>query len=789
MDEQGLPGLQARYEFEPDGEAVELRLRLSFDPADAGAPETARTAWTALRDRLAGGPEGKPPPAQAGLVTSLASAPLTATADGPALGTRLADFVAEVAAGLDKAATAELVFTLAKSGAAKLPGDFFELDVRLDLGEGWPAIVASPILDGDPRGIGFATAFEQAWQGFDGADGRLEMAVEDTPEREAFWCVRAGAAHGIAIAGAESAKVAYYAVPPLSTSPLSGTIGNLDGDGAVGQFQSVDLDHWWGLFGAELGRLADAAVSVEAQGRFEQVRRALAEAMAYRLLPVTRGETGDGIEEVRAVSEEAATADLRSRPVIVSSAVEVSRGARLFGEPASVLRGRILTPAGAASAAGVSPAAVRLKAGSRQLAYAAPPRQALSLRFEGDRIERTGAPPLRLLLHAATETNAFGLDLGPQSAPVPLIEVPGAPALSVSASMASPDSATLGDALGWTVEIESAALPAAQDRLELALDFEGRAAAVSASLAADGELFAALGRAVRFAGSAPAEPNPEALTRFVALAEAVAEALPAWRPPMADTPPLPGKWRYGIDLSTLPALTVSREGQSSKQLPPWPAVAGYSTPVSEEGIARYEPEGAAPAGAGLRISVPGLRLLGDRNIQVHGRIRRNGSLTGDVEPAFVYHGEMASNGTRSPSLEWQAPRPEPQSASLEAALGALLQSIDADSGRPYALALQAELVQWLKAPGDAPLETRIPLGLIPRTAIGGETDIRVADLARAAAGALSKMRTGIGSDGRDEEIGLAITVFDEAPDRRSLVRLDFRIPVVEAAVWWSPDPA
>ncbi len=780
MEEQGLPGLQARYEIVPSGEGVELRLGLRFDPAEAGPAEPARGVWLELWGRLAGGTGTRLPPATAGLVTSLAAAPLTVTADGVELRERLADFVAEVAAGPAPAAAAiavDLAFSLARQSIADLPNDIFELGVRLDVGAA-PVVIALPRLEGGLRA--FATAFEQAWQGFDGADGHLVLAAESSGD-SALWCVRTGTAHGLAIAPAAAAEIVAYAVPPLSTGPLSGTIEGADG-GAV-RVEAIDLDHWWDLFAAELGRLA--ADPGDLQGRFERARGDLARGMAGRLVPVAGQPHAGGIKEARAVFEAAATADLRSRPVVVGIAVEVSRGARLLGEPASVLHGKASTPSGTAGAAAGSPGAVRLKAGRQWLAYAAPEpfddrtHQAFSIRFDGNRIERGDAPTLGLIL----QSNAPGVDLGPQSAPVPRIGVPGLPAFPVAEAMASPEAEAPAAALAWTVEIETPAIPAARDRLELAIDLEGGAAPTrSPGPAPEGALFEALGRAVRFGGTLPAEPDTEALARFATLAEAVAEALPGWQAPVREPPPLPGDWVYSIDFAEWPILVVGRAAQGSGRRPLWPSVAGYVTPTSEDATARYQPEAGGAAGAGLRISVPGLRLLGNRSVRVHGRISRNIGL----DPAFVYHGGIASSAPCSPSLEWQAPQPEPRAESLEAALGALLAAIDEDSQRPYALGVQAELVRPLDSGGEAALETRIPLAAIRRVAIGGEDCVSPAELKAQLAKALAAARAQLDPDYREEEIALAVTLLDEESADSPLARLNVRIRAPGNAAWWSP---
>lgn len=787
MTEWGLPGLQARFEFVQAGEEVELRLDLRFDPGTSGLTRAARNVWLKLRDRLAAG-AGDGSPAAVSLVTSLASAPLTVTADGTGLSERFVDFVSQFA-GLppqaDAPVVAALSFSLPKAGAADLQRDIFELDVRLEIGP-VPIAIGMPKLDEDRSAVAFAAAFEEAWQGFDGAASRIALAAEDRPEGAAFWCVKAGAASGIALAAPAQADIAYYAVPPLSTTLISGTI---PGDHGTEQLTAIDLDSWWDSFALGIDGVAAAIGPGELGDRFRRVRAALGAHLASRLRPVAQTELGDGLSEVRTVYGAAAQADLRCR-VTASAAVDVRRGTAVSGEPAAVLHGRAMTWVEEAGEVAASPAAIRLTQGGQRLAYAVPAsgedgaRRPSPIRFEAERIERLDDTPLRLLLPAPVVTDSLGLDLERPTAPAPLIRAPAPPLLSVAARTLG-DSASVGGALAWSVEIETRARFAAQDRLELALGCDGEASTGSPeSPAPHGLLFEALGRAVQAAASLPPEPDAAAIERFAALAEAVAEALPSWTPPASDVAALPGKWRYAVDFRDLPALIVSREAQESGPLPPWPAITGFVSPASEEESARYEPDPGAATDPGLRLSFTGLRLLADRSVRVHGRTSRNANIADSVEPAFVYPGTIESTLDLRPRLEWQAPQPEPRTERLEAALTALLNAIDEDSGAPYILGLDAGLLRPVKVAG---ISIRIPLLPLPGIEMGGEDGPAVADLAHELAGALSAARAGLDPETPGEEVALTVTLFDREPARLLLARLELRIAVPEDRSWWG-DP-
>lgn len=816
MEAETLPGLQALYWFVPGGDAVDLRLSLSFDPSQAGEPATVRRAWLALRDRLAGGDSGRSETVE--LVTSLTLETITATVDGVALRERLADFAASVVAGLeegrDPIGAVELAFGLARGEATISPSDFFQLMALLDLGEGPPdpdgvdpvpdVLLAAPrFVNDDPSA--FAATFEEAWKGFDGGDGVIRLALELAPGPPSLWCVRTGQSCGIGIAASAKPATALLAVPPLSNRPLAGMVRNIDGEGADERFEAVDLDAWWEVFAYTFDRLARHEVAQtfffdEPPGRLGPVHSALGRALADRLLTLDSHGSPAGLDDARKVFENAAASELSSRPVIGSVAVEVKRGAVVSGEPSALLWGGAATPSGTSVPAHSTAAALRLDAGEQRLNLALPPvqwdqrSQALPARFVGGSINRPDASPL-WLLGAQGPGDRLALDIDPQPAPAPLIALPRPSSFAGVTAKVSPGADNVSDALRWTVEAEMILSPEIQDRLELTIGFEARPPARGRACAADGDLFGALARIVRFMESTSwdeEESEPEELDRFADLAAAVAEALPDWRAPAGDVPSMPVGWDYAIDFADLPALTVTRNDPGSDALPPWPALAGFVTPMSEAGrVARYEPEGDGPPASGLRISTTGLRLLGHRTAQLHARIRRNGALTAAIDPAFVYHTDIVSSEAGSPSLEWEAPRPQGAEPSLAASLDSLLDPIDEDSGGSYVLGLAAELVRGLPA-GD-PLEIRIPLAVLPPVRIGpDEESSSLSEVKQAVARALSEARSRLALEGPDSEIALAVTLSGLDRNRAPLARLHVRIPIADDPTWWTgeePRPA
>ena len=303
----------------PAGEAVELRL---------GAPVRSRRGRAASRPRARPGSSfgigspGAPGPScrprRSAWSRSLASVPLTVTADGGGLRERLADFVTEVAAGPTPTAapvTTDLIFNLPSPVSKTCRATIFELGVRLEVG-GSPMAIAWPPIDGDLRA--FATAFEQAWQGFDGADGRLRAGPRgraragylvvredrdrlrhrhhrpgDRPKSLIMPCRRSPPCRSRDRSTARTAR-------PTVSSPSTSTFG--------GTFSSSELE-----------RLA--AVS---DGDTRPVR-ARAPARSPAPLPAgwfrwPGGAAGDGLAEARAVFESAAADDLRWRPIVIVAA-------------------------------------------------------------------------------------------------------------------------------------------------------------------------------------------------------------------------------------------------------------------------------------------------------------------------------------------------------------------------------------------------------------------------------------------------------------------------------------
>ena len=334
------------------------------------------------------------------------------------------------------------------------------------------------------------------------------------------------------------------------------------------------------------------------------------------------------------------------------------------------------------------------------------------------------------------------------------------------------------------------ATPPAQDRLELSLDFDGRAPprrrvrpprarCSRRSAGPSASPIAACGRSRVRPGS----------SAFAGLAEAVADACPAGGRRSPKRLALPGKWRYGFDFGTLPGPDRQPRGASLGPLPPWPVVAGYAC----SGLRRFDRPlrtRGRPRRSGLQISVPGARLLdrpegpGSWPHKAQWRDRRAGrsgfrlSRRDRVERRRFPAAGMAVGRDRGAGAE---PRGGASGAARRDRLGVAAALRRSASRRCWCGG-------WSSA-DEAPIETRIPLGLLPRVEIDGEKGLSVADLIRELAAALSAARAGIDRDRAESEIALTITMFDDPPAERPLARLEVRIPVPGDEAWWRSDPA
>ncbi|WP_066720608.1 hypothetical protein [Sphingomonas pituitosa] len=382
---------------------------------------------------------------------------------------------------------------------------------------------------------------------------------------------------------------------------------------------------------------------------------------------------------------------------------EPSAPPNLYGHPA----GPGLQGASGGQPFSLSPASIVLKTGTSNLVYLVSSRQAdarawldTPLTYEAAFLEHDFDPAGKLfgyepsswlsfivpdfLPQRPAATRPLSIPLGRNAIPLPLRVFPPMPAISAQGAVLPAAPATLADALTWSYRCTVATPQAAQDSLLLSLMLNDSPAAPAARAAAR------LAEAV--AGDDPPRPDPadlfEALARFsfeypqiepylaavpaaafsggdAKVARKALERLdtliagavlrwaswinPALVPPTARGSygdPLPpvdrATWAYTVDFSQWPNLVVARM-PIGIALPPWPQIAGFTTPTGSGRTATYLPQGKPAQGAPLTFTFADLPTTAAQSAHVKASVTRNANLVPPGMPAgtavnraFVY---------------------------------------------------------------------------------------------------------------------------------------------------------
>jgi LysM repeat protein len=204
----------------------------------------------------------------------------------------------------------------------------------------------------------FATAFQQAFANVHVATGESDTADYDTP----IWAVNFGSSFGPALgyqfdAGADAR---YFAIPPMSTSLMSGVVPvraytsgqGLAQVGAPTSFSAIDLDAWFAkflqtvdLFLSPAQALPAYDINPTAVTDIIQDKRTLAGLISQRILPVLQkqggGEDTTGIQDAIGAMYQALLQQLGSAysvdtivqvPVTVTSTYDAQSAPRLSGK-------------------------------------------------------------------------------------------------------------------------------------------------------------------------------------------------------------------------------------------------------------------------------------------------------------------------------------------------------------------------------------------------------------------------------------------------------------------------
>lgn len=310
--------------------------------------------------------------------------------------------------------------------------------------------------------------------------------------------------------------------------------------------------------------------------------------------------------------------------------------------------------------------------------------------------------PARTLFHQSlleSLGSAYAANAGEGA---PLRRCPPLPVISDARAITTQSPASIVEALLWDYTVTIAMPEAVQDELLLSVVLnpppllpEGIA---GPQLRSDAEtLFEALARtAFEYPQIAPhlaqvlaggdAAVARAALERVEALIGGVARTWPDWfgrtLPSEAISTAEPGNWSYRIDFARCPELHVTRLPDEHDTLPPWPLIAGFTTPAeSGQSTDSYQPSTSLPAEA-LTFTWARLPIVWVQQANIAASTRRNANLVPSdapegtlVDPAFIYQtSTVAGPESISPSAELSS-QPIPigtVAATLSAAVDELL---------------------------------------------------------------------------------------------------------------------
>ncbi|KIZ47290.1 hypothetical protein OO17_05165 [Rhodopseudomonas palustris] len=480
--------------------------------------------------------------------------------------------------------------------------------------------------------------------------------------------------------------------------------------------------------------------------------------------------------------------------------------------------------------------------------------------FEPDR-KRYGYEPSSWLsfivpayLPADTAKPALNFATGRNAIPVPLRSYPAMPVISSQAVAVSSDIVSIAEALLWAYSFTVSAPSAAQDELTLLVllndpPLAGQMARATRSLHANvggddpprpppADLFEALARfafeypqisphlaevpAAAFDGADPVVPR-KALQRFDELIGGVALTWASWiaghlgaratrltkrLQRATTTASVPrATWRYVVDFSTRPDLTVTRSIDESGTLPPWPSIEGYTTPSGSESKAVYKRIGSGEVPASLAFALAELFMVAGQSAHVMANVVRNANLVPpgmpagtSVDPGFVYTTPWTElKDPIGPALEVTTPIIVGSgAATLSAAVDLLLQpfvdgppvpGVEAatmrllvNGGYAYTLADGGPDQQLLSRSAIFLADQQIALTVAP------SDPASLATFKQDLVTALRDWQASFDPSQSGAFIGLLLTLFTQTSDQQvALSRLDdVRIPVPDGQPgWWT----
>ena len=430
--------------------------------------------------------------------------------------------------------------------------------------------------------------------------------------------------------------------------------------------------------------------------------------------------------------------------------------------------------------------------------------------------------PARTLFHQSLLESlgtAYGSAAGDGA---PLRRCPPLPVISDARAITAQSPTSIVEALLWDYAVTIAMPEAAQDELLVSVVLNPLSAPpediVAAELRSDAEtLFEALARsAFEYPQIAPhlaqilaggnAAVARAALERVEALIGGVARAWPDWfaqaRPSETVSASEPGNWRYRIDFAGRPELRVTRLPDEHGAMPPWPMIAGFTTPAeSGQATDSYQPSTSLSAEA-LTFTWANLPIVRVQEANIAASTRRNANLVPSgapegtlVDPAFIYQTPiMAGPESVSPSAELLSqPIPIAGTATLSAAIDELLAPLLAPPAiaglaiRDIQIEIEAAYRVWPVEGIDSDTPILLTAAALALSPAAPAEAIPVAEFRRAVIDALVAWHAAMLPDDTRAAIRFSITLSSAGADTSSrlacLGQVVAAVPVASAD-WW-----
>jgi hypothetical protein len=301
----------------------------------------------------------------------------------------------------------------------------------------------------------------------------------------------------------------------------------------------------------------------------------------------------------------------------------------------------------------------------------------------------------------------------------------------------------------------------------------------------------------------------KAIARMYELINGAAKTWKAWANPALEQsrvatadPSGPGIWQYRVDFSQDKQLTVTRSivkaasGNNASNLPPWPAIAGYTTPTATGDQGVYKADGSAKPN--LQLSWPKLFIMTHQSARAAAYIERNA----DFSPAFVYKTALAEFPQPVvPFNELKSAIVLNSGATLRDGIDGLFKQLTASNGTAvpelkvslscgYDFQLSAGTKKDQQLIGESPI-LLVQSNISAQDGGSGAPLVPLSDFEQKLASALVQWHKAASPAGENPDLALALTLFATvSTNQLPLVRFEkLEIPIPKQDNWWSAQPS